>query len=113
MMESAMAGAAARAAAKIPETRPTRPLDEYCGTFRHPGFGSFTLEQKDGALTGKWNGFDTIFTHYHYDSYDMMLPLMGATLPARFLSSVDGHIALLEVVLEPTPGIAPIVFVKE
>lgn len=113
MMEGAMAGAAARADTKIPDTRPTRPLDEYYGTFRHPGFGSFALEQKDGALTGKWNGFDAIFTHYHYDSYDMMLPLMGATLPARFLSGADGHIASLEVVLEPTPGLAPIVFAKE
>lgn len=113
MMEGAMAGAKARAEAKIPDTQLTRPLDEYCGTFRHPGFGSFVLEQKDGALTGKWNGFDAIFTHYHYDSYDMMLPLMGATLPVRFLSGADGHIAFLEVVLEPMPGIEPVVFTKK
>ena len=113
MMEGAAANMQQRAAAKIPDTTPTCPLEEYCGTFSHPGFGSFTISQNDGSLVGKWNGFDAIFTHYHYDCYDMMLPFMGATLPVEFESDDAGHIATFQVSLEPTPGVVPVVFKKK
>ena len=65
MMAGAMEGAKQHAEAKVPGTSPSHPLAEYCGTFRSPGFGSFIIEERDGGLTGDWNGFDAIFTHYH------------------------------------------------
>ena len=112
MMAGAMEGAKQRAEAKVPGTSPSHPLAEYCGTFRSPGFGSFTIEERDGGLTGAWNGFDAIFTHYHYDCWDLTLPFMGAVLPARFEADESGHIGSLLVSLEPAPGIDPVAFRK-
>ena len=112
MMNGALEGMKQRAEARIPDTSPSHPLSEYCGSFSNPGFGSFSIEEKDGALTGKWNGFDALFTHYHYDCYDMTLPFMNAVLPVRFESGADGHIHSLSVPVEPTPGIDPVVFIK-
>lgn len=113
MMEGAMAGMQQRAAAKIPDTAPTHPVEAYCGTYSHPGFGSILISRTENGLTGKWNGFDAILTHYHYDCYDMMLPFMGATLPVKFETGSDGHISALAVAVEPTRGIDPIIFRKE
>lgn len=112
MMEGAMAGMQQHAAAKTPDTTPSCPMEEYCGAFTHPGFGTFTIAQTENGLAGKWNDFDAIFTHYHYDCFDMMLPFMGASLPVEFGKDAEGYIATLAVSLEPTPGIDPIVFKK-
>lgn len=113
MMQGAMAGMEQHAKAQIPGTSPSHPAEEYCGTFSHPGFGSLIIDQTDNGLAGKWNGFDAVFTHYHYDCYDMILPLMGATLPTMFLSDATGHISGLQVTVEPTPGVAPVEFKKQ
>ncbi len=113
MMAEAIKGMQARAGGKIEGTKPSHPLEEYTGIFTHPGFGIFEISAKeDGSLAGKWNGFDAIFTHYHYDCYDVMLPVMGASIPARFEAGDDGHIASLYVTIEAAEGIDPVKFTK-
>lgn len=97
---------------KVPGTSPSHPLESYAGTYVHPGFGSFAVQAADGGLTGTLNGFQALFQHYHYDVYDIILTLMGLTVPARFLTGWDGAITGLEVIFEGTPGIAPVVFEK-
>jgi hypothetical protein len=49
--------------------------------------------------------------HYNYDAFDLMLPVLGATVPAEFVLE-DGQIKGLSVVMEGTPGIAPEFFAR-
>jgi hypothetical protein len=47
--------------------------------------------------------------HYNYDTFDLMLPVLGTAVPAEFIYE-DGAIAGLAVVMEGTPGIDPEMF---
>ncbi len=103
-----------RAEAKIPDTVPSHPAEEYTGTFVHPGFGTIELSSgEENSLSGKWNSSAVMLNHYHYDSYDMLIPLMGAQLPGYFETGADGHISALLVEIESEPGILPARFEKK
>lgn len=101
------------AEAKIPETSVSHPIQEYAGEYFHPGFGTLMLQEQAGQLSGTFNGFTAIMTHYHYDVFTLMLPLMGLALQAQFLSGFDGKINEVAIQMEPAPGIEPVSFRKK
>ena len=111
LMNGAMAGMQARAEAKVPDTQPTRPLADYAGKYSHPGFGTMEFVMTEQGLSGIWNGLPAMLMHYNYDAFDLMLPVLGATVPAEFVLE-DGEIKGLSVVMEGTPGIAPEFFAR-
>lgn len=111
LMSGAMAGMQARAEAKVPDTQPTRPLADYAGKYSHPGFGTMEFVMTEQGLSGIWNGLPAMLMHYNYDAFDLMLPVLGATVPAEFVLE-DGEIKGLSVVMEGTPGIAPEFFAR-
>ena len=106
LMSGAMAGMQAKAEAKVPDTTTTGPIEEYAGTYTHPAFGKMEFALTDQGLAGTWNGLPAMLVHYNYDTFDLMLPVLGAAVPAEFVLE-DGKIAGLSVVMEGTPGIKP------
>lgn len=112
MMGDAVAEIQKRAESKIPDTVPTKPIEAYAGIYEHPGFGTITLAVADGALAGDWNGNPTMFSHYQFDEFDMVLPAMGAQLPAEFTFDANGAVEGIKVALEAAPGIRPDLFKK-
>lgn len=113
MMGDMLNGMQARAGAKIPDTTTTKALEAYAGKYVHPGFGTIELAMTENGLVGNWNGFDIMMTHYHYDSFDMLLVLMGQPVPAEFVFDAAGNVESIKVVLEEAPGIEAAVFTKE
>ena len=106
-----MAGMQARAEAKVPDTSTTAPLEEYAGKYEHPGFGVMEFALTEQGLAGTWNGLPAVLMHYNYDAFDLMLPVLGATVPAEFILE-DGKITGLSVIMEGTPGIRPEMFIR-
>lgn len=106
LMSGAMAGMQARAEAKVPDTAPSKPIEDYAGQYVHPGFGTMEFAMSDQGLAGTWNGLPALLRHYNYDAFDLMLPVAGASVPAEFVLE-DGKIKGLSVVMEATPGIQP------
>ena len=113
MMSGAMAGLQARAEAKIPDTTPTKPLEEYAGIYVHPGFGKMEFAMTEQGLAGTWNGLPAMLAHYHYDSFDLALPMLGQPVPAQFVIADNGSIEGIKVTIEAAPGIKPAFFAKE
>ena len=111
LMQGAMAGMQARAEAKVPDTSTTAPLEEYAGKYEHPGFGVMEFALTEQGLAGTWNGLPAVLMHYNYDAFDLMLPVLGATVPAEFILE-DGKITGLSVIMEGTPGIRPEMFIR-
>ena len=109
LMSGAMAGMQARAEAKVPDTQPTRPFEDYAGKYTHPGFGTMEFAMTEQGLAGTWNGLPAMLMHYNYDAFDLVLPVLGAAVPAEFVLK-DGEITGLSVVMEATPGIEPELF---
>ena len=101
----------ARAEARTPDTTPVHSVSEYCGKYVAPGFGTFTIVEKDGALAGALNGYDAMITHYHYEEFDVLVMLMGVNFPIVFKTNEAGQVESFAAALEPT--VAPIVFTKE
>lgn len=97
--------------AQVQGTTPSLSLVQLQGTYSHPAFGTLTLQENNNQLMGKLNNFDALLTHFNYDDFLLMLPLMGLTLPAKFIVE-DNTLKALAIVFEPTPGINPVLFTK-
>ena len=111
LMTGMMAGIQARAEAKNPEALPTLSLESYAGTYSHPGFGEMTFAMTEQGLAGTWNGLPAMLIPWNYDEFDLMLPVLGQSVPAAFQIQ-DGAVCGIEVTMEPTPGIRPAMFRK-
>ena len=109
LMEGALAGMKARAEAKVPGTTPERPIEEYAGVYEHPAFGKMEFAVSGQNLAGTWNNLPAMLTHYHYNEFDLVLPVLGASVPAEFIHE-EGRIIGLSVMMEATPGIKPEIF---
>lgn len=96
---------------QVQGTTPSAPLEKLAGNYSHPAFGNLNLIVNNDALVGQLNGFDAMLTHFNYDDFLLMLPLMGLTLPAKFIIE-EGEVKALAIVFEPTPGINPVLFTK-
>ncbi|MBR2539779.1 MAG: serine hydrolase [Mogibacterium sp.] len=109
LMQGAMAGMQAKEEAKVPDTTPSVPMEELAGKYEHPGFGTMEFIMTDQGLAGTWNGLPAMLVHYNYDVFDLVLPVLGAAVPAEVVYE-DGKPAGLSVMMEPTPGIKPEIF---
>ena len=111
LMSGMMAGLQARAEAKVAGTSPEKPFEEIAGKYEHPGFGVMEFAMTEQGLAGTWNGLPAMLIHYHYNEFDLMLPVLGQSVPAEVIFE-DGEIKGLAVVMEPTPGISPEFFAR-
>ncbi len=58
-----------RLAKRVAGTTPTRALDDYAGTYEHPGYGPVKITMKDGALSLQWQHITAPLAHFHYDVF--------------------------------------------
>lgn len=88
-------------------THPSHPLEEFVGTYEHPGYGKLTIELVNGKLNATYNGITSILDHYHYDVFfisqetqDLFVSLKGTKF--TFRNNINGDIDELSLPLEPT-----------
>lgn len=98
------------------KTKPSHPLASYAGDYTNSGYGTLTIEAKDGQISATINGLKCLLDHWHYDvfvlseeSQDMLLTREGTKF--SFHIGLDGEIEKLAVPFEPTTK--DIVFVKQ
>lgn len=55
---------------RVADTRPSHPLADYAGRYRHPAYGDLTLRATpDGHLRGDLHGLSLTLSHYHYETF--------------------------------------------
>ena len=59
-----------RLAKRVPNTTPTRPLEEYSGVYENAAYGPVTITAANGELALEWQRIRAPLTHYHYDVFD-------------------------------------------
>jgi hypothetical protein len=72
-LEGKKAGTEARAKAgadRVPDTKPSHPLEAYVGEYEHPAYGLLTIGLQDGRLQFDFHRMRFPMTHYHYDRFD-------------------------------------------
>jgi len=94
--------------ARTPDTRPSRPLQDYAGDYTSPGYGSLVVTFKEGALYGKYNDSEEFgLEHWHYDTFRSTRQLGWLGTPAAlwltpaFQADSTGRIIRLSLPLEP------------
>ncbi len=98
---------------RVKGTRPAHPLEEYTGTYSHPGYGELKVFLKDKQLHFTYNGITTPLEHWHYETFNGLkaedptfenFKLTFETDPNGLVASVSGS-------FEPTAD--PVVFKKK
>ncbi|MGQ9801884.1 MAG: serine hydrolase [Candidatus Saccharicenans sp.] len=94
-------------------TKPAHALNEYAGTYFHPGYGELKVNFKDGKLSFTYNGITTPIEHWHYETFN---GLKGddptfENMKLTFQTDVNGNVAAVAASFEPTTD--DIVFKKK
>lgn len=87
-------------------TTPGHPLDDYVGTYTHPGYGPITISREGNALRMKFMTFQFPLEHYHFDVFRAVPPagnplLAGFRWRLAFTTDVDGDVVSLTAPVEP------------
>ena len=83
---------------------PSRPLEEYAGTYTHPAYDVFEVTVEGDRLVPRWHDHTTLeLRHRDSDTWDLLLGSHYEDMPVPFVvrfgpDGVDG----IEVGLEPT-----------
>lgn len=112
--DSAAAARARREATRVKGTQPSHRAADYAGTYAHPGYGQLAIADKDGTLTGTFNGRSSPLAHWHYDVFEGTADDPNDVWHVRkvqFRMDRRGRIDAAEIVMEG--NVSPIVFKRE
>lgn len=96
---------------RIPNTSPSHKLEDYTGTYEHPGYGAILVNLKDNSLYVDFHMHQLELKHQHYDSFLWdMKKFSAATMVVSFVTNKAGKIDYLSVPFETS--VEDIVFIK-
>ena len=103
-------------AVRVADTEASHPIEDYVGTYEHPGYGLLTISAGDEAkaLELVFNGITTPLEHWHYDVWIGADTADDPTFEDQkflFRTDFDGQITEIVSPLELTA--ASIVFTKQ
>jgi CubicO group peptidase (beta-lactamase class C family) len=79
-----------------PDTRPSRELAGYTGTYQHPAYGTVHIGLDNGRLIWQWHRWNAALEHYHYDTFLLPIEKMGDPLVV-FTLDAKGAVARMKV----------------
>lgn len=100
-----------RRRARSKDAPPTHPVDEYAGSYHHPGYGTISFALDGDELVADLHDLHVTLQHRHYNVWDAHEPSIDLSIPFSFAIDLEGEIASVQARLEPT--VDPIVFHKQ
>lgn len=101
--------------APVQGTKPSHPLSAYVGDYFHPGYGTYSVEEKEGKLRMRYKDMIVLMEHYHYDVWKGIRFKEDTTVltaPVTFVTDpYTGGIGSFILPIEPT--VEPAVFVRK
>ena len=92
-------------------TPPTHPLEDFAGSYVHPGYGRISFAVDGGELVADLHDLNLSLEHRHYNVWEGFESSLEFSVRFSFSSDLDGEISKVEADFEPT--VDPIVFHKE
>ncbi len=98
--------------ARVADTQPSHPLDDYVGQYAHPGYGTFEVTMDADSLVGRYGSFSSTLRHAHYDVFELHPEVGGGeqTFQVQFELAMDGSVE--EAIIPLEPAVDPIVFTR-
>lgn len=82
----------ARLAAKKKDTKPSRELAAYVGSYEDAGYGKAEISLEGDALALSWSNFKTRLQHFHFDTFSPTEPRLLAE-QVQFQLGADGEVS--------------------
>ncbi len=76
-------------------SKPSKPLDQYTGTYEEPAYGRAIVMLDEGKLRFTWSNYRGSLDHYHYDTFRVKAPRLDGL--ARFELNANGDVTSLEM----------------
>jgi CubicO group peptidase (beta-lactamase class C family) len=77
---------------RVAGTRPSHPLDDYTGEFKHPAYGILTITREDPGLRFDFHKIQMPLTHFHYDRFDTLDDEQEGKYSINFSTNPQGEI---------------------
>jgi len=97
-------------------TTSSHPLEDFVGSYEHPGYGVISIELVAGRLQITFNGITSLLDHWHYDVFqiaeetqEMFFSREGTKI--SFRNNLMGEVA--EILVPFEPKIQDIVFTRK
>jgi CubicO group peptidase (beta-lactamase class C family) len=79
------------------DTKPSRDLQTYAGTYENPAYGTATVIMDNGALALRWNRLSVPLVHYHFDTFSASTPDEELDEKVQFSLGTDGEVKSMNV----------------
>ena len=106
--ETAAQDAKQHTESKAKPAGPTHHLNDFAGTYEHPGYGSISFRVENEQLVADLHALEVTMKHRHYNVWDATETAHEIVIPFAFQIDLEGDISSVEASLEPT--VAPIRF---
>lgn len=83
---------AKRDATRHPDTKPSRELQAYAGTYVNAGYGAATVALENGALVLHWNRINVPLAHFQFDTFSANDPAEDLDEQVQFQLGTDGNV---------------------
>ena len=74
------------------DTKPSRELSAYAGTYSNDAYGPLTITQGDNGLVLKWTRLEIPLVHYHYDVFQAVVAEEDMDELVPFTLGTDGEV---------------------
>lgn len=98
---------------------PSHPLNDYCGKYVNPGYGSVEIRQQGDSLTGNFGPVKIWMKHKNYDAFEACGYERESDLKYNLVSRfnavfrINNHGEIAELALNLEPAANDIIFTKE
>ncbi|HEX6176764.1 MAG TPA: serine hydrolase, partial [Thermoanaerobaculia bacterium] len=79
------------------DTKPSREISAYAGTYSNDAYGDITVTESNGALTMSWQRVTVPLTHYHFDSFSAVSEEQEFDERVTFDLDRSGDVKVLEI----------------
>lgn len=79
-----------------------RPLADYAGSYRHPGYGDVEITLEDGRLRGSYGLLSGPVNHRHLEVFDLVVKVNGEEqpFPVQFTHDLEAEVDGLQLPIE-------------
>lgn len=90
-----------------------RPLEDYAGTYHHPGYGDVEIRVVDGRLRGSYGLLSGEVNHRHLEVFDLVVAVNGEEqpFPVQFTHDLQAEVDAMQIPIEAV--LPPLRFVKQ
>jgi Domain of unknown function (DUF3471) len=77
---------------RVPNTKPSHPIEDYAGEYEHPAYGIIKVNRKGDGLEFDYHTIKLPLEHYHYDRFDTPDDERYGTWSMNFLTNPQGDV---------------------